>query len=198
MNKYKRRFYKYIFVVGPILFILGCLSVFGVINTAYYGFALDESSFLYVGKTNKIDVYGNEGYVKTVFKKDGWYAFTIQDEKLYIATNSGAIKVLDLSGNLIETIDDSTNEEADRLEKQKSVFFKDDAEYRATNVLGYYKITKFSNGRSEIIYRRPALDYFCAIAQIAVIISVPVFLIMICPSWYREWLLGERAKSEKR
>ena len=197
MSEFKKRLYLYTFTVGPLGFIITFLSFLGVINFTFCGFALDSNDLLYIGKSNKIDVYDNGKYVNTVFEYDGGYFFTIQDEKLYIAASRDVIAVRDLTGKLIEIIDDSAHIEAKRLEKQKNVFLKDDAEYRATNTMGYYKITKLSNGESEVIFRKPLIDYICGVILLLSALSVPVFLITTCTIEYREGLQKEDANPKK-
>ena len=176
--------------ICPIWFFVGCLFSSGIVNSSYHGFALDDNGLLYVGKHGKIDVYNKGQYIRTVFKNSGrGYAFTIQEEKIYIATYDtiDIVIVMDLSGNLIKTIDDIDEKERRRLEMQKNVFTYDDSVYFATNTMGFYKITKTNDGKSEVIYQKPMLDYICGVVQNVVMpICILVSLITTIPRLLRE------------
>jgi len=150
----------------------------GVITSSYYGFALDNNGVLYIGKSDGINIYANGQFTKTVYKTPGGYYFTIQDEKLYVAT-SGKVLEMDLRGNLIEKRDDRGSQEIEKLHKQRNVFVTDDTKYRATGGLfGFYKITRYdNNGGSSVIYQSPILDFVLYLAVLAIaIISVILFI----------------------
>jgi len=181
-------------VTWPICFIFISLIMSGAIVSAYYGFAVDNNGFLYVGKNSRIDVYDNGVFVKTVYETSYGYSFTIKNENLYIATES-QVKVMDLSGTLIETTDDSVwPTEQYRMDRDKSVFLTNNARYVATDILGFYKITRYNNnGTREIVYHIPVIDYavHCAILFIT-IVSFVIFI-----RTHKKWLQDEKEKKKK-
>ena len=156
------------FLKGAIILTVVLVSVFvsttllchsHIIVLSYYGFAVDSDELLYVAKDSGIDVYKNSKFVETIYEASNGYSFTIRDEKLHIAT-SGQVKIMDLSGNFIEAIDDSIwPSERYLMNKQKDEFVTDNSRYVATNVLGFYKITKYNDSVREIIYHIPVVDY---------------------------------------
>ena len=160
-NIYTKKEIRIIVIVCLIWGIVIFLYQICDINNFYRGFAVDDNRQLYVGKTSKIDVYENNEFVKT-FKKVGAaiFSFTINDERLYLAAFA-EVQVMDLSGNLIERIDDSAEpSEFYRLRKERKEFVTDEAKYVATEIFGYYKITKYSiDGEKEVVYRMPTFDY---------------------------------------
>lgn len=151
----------------------------GTINTQYRGFAVDNNGSLYVGKFDRIDVYKNSEFVKTfctVYSQT--YGLTIQDEKLYVADGL-TIKVMELSGNLIKTYNDSYDaSEMHRLQSQQNVFVTDSAKYVATDTLGFFKITRYStDGGSEVVYQIPTLDFVFSWTPLIFVILIIVLVI---------------------
>ena len=154
------------------------------IITTYDGFALDSNGVLYVGEAKGIATYENGKFVKIIHEENSLsFAFTIQDDKLYAATGY-RVEVMDLSGNLIETIDDSNSQEMYKLYRQRNSFVTDDALYIATNKLGYYKITKHNNGEGEIIFQTPIVDYIFGTAKNI----IPIICVIIFFTGYIKWL----------
>ena len=180
-------------VLCPICFISILLSLTGTIVSAHNGFAVDNKGLLYVGKDSRMDVYNNGQYVDTIYKESKGYRFTIQDELLYIAIN-GRVEVRDLSGNLIETLDDSIwPTEQYKLDKQKKEFITDNIRYVATNKFGFYMITKYSNGGiPEIVYHIPVVDYILNCLIVFTFISL--FLIFVTSNAKRSFTENEKRK----
>ena len=163
-------------IVFVTFYISVALGLSGAIVSAHYGFAVDANGLLYVGKSRGIDVYDSGEFVRTVYNAPRGYSFTIRDEKLYIASTS-RIKVMDLSGNLIEIIDDSVwPTEEYRIDKQKKEFVTDEARYTATNIFEFYTITKHTEGGSEIVYHIPIIDYILNCTGAVFLVSIFVFL----------------------
>ena len=172
-------------VAGPIWVVSVFCFLTDTITTNYEGFALDNNGLLYVGEAKGIGVYDNGEFVKTVYKGNALvWAFTVQDEKLYVAAYN-MVEVMDLSGNLIETIDDSNASERKRLYAQRNVFVAGDARYVATNKFGFYRITKHSNGESETVFQTPILNFVLSTAiPVITIIAVIIFF-----TGYIKWLI---------
>jgi hypothetical protein len=144
--------------------IIFWLDVSGIVNFSYKGFAIDKDGLLYIGKSKGIDIYDNGEFIKTMFPVTG-YAFTIQDEKIYLAYSS-KLHIYDLTGRLADTLDDSSTREANKLYRERNHFFTDEANYLATNKLGFYQITKiYDNNESQVIYQMPIFDYAIKLLQ---------------------------------
>ena len=177
-------------IAGPIWFISMLSVMTDTITIKYDGFALDSNGLLYVGEAKGIAVYDDGEFVKTVYRMDALvWAFTIHDDKLYIST-AKTIMVMDLSGNIIEIIDDSEAKAGDRLYGQRNVFVTDDASYIATNRFGYYKIAKHNNGESETIFQMPQLDIILGTA----LYVIPIICLIIFFTGYINWL-NERSQN---
>ena len=179
MKKYIKKLVLFGMITMPICGVFAICVVTGVIVVSYNGFAVDNDGMLYVGKNRKIDVYDNSEFVKTVYCTTRGYHFTIQDENLYIATG-GQVKIMDLYGRIIETIEDSTYGEEHRLAKERFLYVTDDARYVATNTFGFYKITKCSNdGGSEVVYQKPILDFVLGLAGPLSFAAFMIFLFVV-------------------
>jgi len=197
MKSYMRKAIILFAISVPILFVIAMLVVSGSLNTWYYGFALDNNGMLYVGKASKIDVYDNGEFINTVYQTNSsGYSFTIKDEKLYIADWS-KVEELDLSGNLIDTIDDNNSKEWRNFHKQRNEFSTGNAKYVATNILGFYKITEYdSNGKSKIVYQVPIIDFILTTAIYALPLSIIIVGIRGYVLW-RRWKKKGKRKVEK-
>ena len=183
MREYIRKYIKRLVIFGlvalPLYAVFTFCALTGAIVVSYYGFAVDNDGLLYVGKNSKIDVYDNGEYVETLYRTTYGYRFTIQDEHLYIASG-GLVEITDLSGILIKTVNDSNRNELMRLNKQKKVVITEDARYVATNIFGFYKITKYNNdGGREVIYHKPIFDFVLSlVGSIGLASFLIVFLVV--------------------
>jgi len=193
MKGYIRKAVIFAVIAGPIWFIIGILIYYDVIEIYYDGFALDSNGLLYISDSKGISVYENGEYVKTVFRKE---TFTIKDDKLYVAY-AGKVDIMDLSGNLIETIDDSQSKELHRLSYRRYVFITDEAKYIATRKYGFYKITKYSDGESETIFQMPTLNYVISIFNIAIPVTGATILLIGRLMQLRLEHLGRNGKREE-
>lgn len=156
----------------------------GVINTSYSGFALDSNGSLYIGESRNISLYENDRFEKSVYTTPRGFRFTIKDDRLYVATE-GAIEILDLSGNLIEKHEDFGSIEIARLNRQRNVFITDEAKYIASNIFGFYKITKHNNDSSvSIVYQTKLFDWICDV----IISVIPLIAGIVFMREYIIWL----------
>ena len=86
------------------------------------------------------------------------------------------------TGSLIEEHEDNKipwPEEMYNLKEQKNKFVTGSGVYVATNVLGFYKITRFNNdGGSDIVYRISIRDYVYGLIMIITLIGFVVALLV--------------------
>ena len=178
MKEYLKKLVIFGLFTLPLYVVFIFCTFTGLIVGSYYGFAVDNDDLLYIGKNSKMDVYDNGEFVRTVYRTERGYRFTIQEEHLYIASG-GLVEITDLSGVLIETVDDSTRSELIRLSKQKNSFVTDDAKYMATNTFGFYKITKYNNdGGNEVVYQNPIFDFVLRLAGPIGFVSFVIFFLV--------------------
>ena len=189
MKRYVKGVFIFVVIAGPIWFILVCLSVTDTITTNYNGFAVDSSGLLYVGEAKGIVVYNNGEFVEVVYSTNAAsWAFTVQDDKLYVAVVR-KIRIMDLSGTLIETIDDHQRKGFYRLYYQRNTFDTNDSKYIASNRFGFYKITKHSSEESTTVFQMPVLYYVIKIVQTVIVLIFAVLLL----TWYVRWLIKKLA-----
>ena len=80
------------------------LTAFSKTTLDYQGFSIDAAGQVYIGKSNRIDVYcGSNEVVHSFFHNaiSRGYAFAVQQEHLYVATGSYVYK-FSLTGELLE------------------------------------------------------------------------------------------------
>jgi hypothetical protein len=162
------RQYKNKYIVLFLTVALFAIANTFEINIYYVGFALDDNGLLYVGKQGRIDVYSDGEFTSTIFRTNDGYWFTFQDEQLYIIRGSN-VRIFDLSGNLIETIDDREivrewNRVRNVESRKQSTFTTGHNDYREASVLGFYRIVKVTDYGNEVIFQMPTFDYVCKIS----------------------------------
>lgn len=186
---FSRRTILFYMIGGPICFVSMILSLTGITVFGYEGFAVDNNGLLYVGENFKINVYDNGEFVDTIYKTTGGYRFTIQDEKICLAT-SDKVKIMGLSGDVIKEYDDNDwtlDSEYYKLDKQRNVFITDDARYVATNTFGFYVITKHGNDETrEVIYHIPIVDFILYTARWLFLVLLPIIFLKEYVKWVRE------------
>ncbi|MCL1895760.1 MAG: hypothetical protein FWG03_04350 [Clostridiales bacterium] len=189
LKRFVSKYFIFALIAGTFWLIATICGFTGVITTYYVGFAVDGNGLLYVGKDKKLDVYDNDKYVRTICRAQKGYRFTIRDERIYFATPSSA-REIDFSGNIIKEFGDMKDNGWKQLDKEQKVFVTDDAVYKATNTLGFYKITRFGNdGSKETVYHMRIIDYIIGVAMLVVVI-VAVILFF---TWFaREGPLVDR------
>lgn len=86
-----------------------------VVST-YYGFAVDSSEKIYIGKNSAIEVYENGTQIKTINSMSSrYYTFAIENDNMLMAT-AEKLYILDLEGNIISEKDVNTSQTMRALE----------------------------------------------------------------------------------
>jgi hypothetical protein len=184
--------------------VLLFLSLFYPIDS-YIGFALDDEGLLYVGKLGEINVYDNGELIRTPYRtSSGGYRFTIRNERLYVQ-QSGVITVFDLTGTRLEKIDapEVVQRFNEDLNSQVNVlvrcqFWSGGARYEATNIFGYYRITRVSRSGNEVVYQN---EPFTAVVVIMRVLLVGVSIILFVTTFTKitaDYNKKERTNNHRR
>lgn len=151
--------YYFTIIIATVLFLVSTIKFVllgaGIISDGIIrGFAVDTTDNIYIGKKNVIEVYHNGILFRTIKPPTSReYRFYYEEGQLIIgcATDSGAGKIYDLSGNFIKKSDLNYEEIKYEAKKRTRIVQNGDEYELKRNVI-------FCNGQE--LYRMSAAEYF--------------------------------------
>ena len=146
----------------------------GVASIPIFGFAVDNSDYLYVGTAKQICVYEDRNVINTISPHTSRsYVFTINEEGNILLSTSTKIYTMELNGNILSTEDDHGADVYNQISYHKRMFISANGDtYRLTNILGRTQILK---NDSEVVFQMDVLSYIVKLLLSCSFISVFVF-----------------------
>ena len=163
----------FLFTIGIVLFLF--LAACTRTTLDYRGFALDANGRLFIGKSQKIDVYDKDGSIKySVFSKvfARGYTFTIQEETLYVSTGSRSYK-MSLTGDILEEYEENPPYTYNQLQRNKWRYMSNSGTEYSFRLLGRCSIT---DSDSNILWQEPIIS---SIVRVGLFSSVFFWIIMV-------------------
>lgn len=152
-----RRIIGFFMAVVAYVFVFQILDLTGYIQPYVGSFSVDYEDNLYVGLNRKIEVYNEDGLLRTITEvTNRTFYFTIKEDHILLATTSG-VYVLDLLGNVVEKSEHDPDlfRQLERESKVKEKKFNGEV-YRKESPLGW---TRIQNQETKTIYKISALSY---------------------------------------
>lgn len=162
------------FVIPHVLVLAICmvLMLSGAASPFWnYGFGVDSAGKVYVGENRKISIIENGEKVGSIPTWPGSYYVTVDEQDHVRIITYSKIRVLTLSGNVIEVIEESNSKEYAHISRYwKSVETPSGDVYKVVNSFGWPRIVK--NG-TETVYRMSALSF--AVKCLLGLVSISMF-----------------------
>lgn len=155
----------------PILFVLLCVAlVLLITETASFrlnGYGVDSSGKLYVGRAHEIHVFEDGREISTIrIPRYRTWGFTVLADDRIALSDSTTIYIMDLSGEILETKEDSKSVEYRKWSNQKEFTGSDGQVYKLKRIWGRSRIIDSANRE---VYESPVLD---SIATVSFFVSV--------------------------
>ena len=178
-----------LFVLWPIIMFILIIQITGKVCLSYYGFAVDKSNNIYLGKDKSIDVLNDKGEVinKIDPMTSRGYSFTITENDEIIISTGDYWYRKDLSDNLIEK-----NVINDYRENPISTFSRykysaaDGTEYVMKMHFFRTHIYKIINGEYISVYKMPLFDFCVRILSVITYLSFAVVVIVGIVIWNKK------------
>lgn len=169
-------------------FICTILVVTGLVQISFFGFGVDSSGKLYIGRDHRIEVYENGKIIHVIRKGTSRaYSFTIQEDDTILLASGSDVFVMDLNGTVfLDKRKDDTGEIGRKLDKVKYEFVSVDGNfYSVERPFGFFTIYQ----GDIALFRMPVFDYVVMIllrlSSICFIVSI--FIIKESSAWlYRK------------
>ena len=149
-------------IIILLMFLPLILSDMGYASISARAFTADENDTVYLVANRKIRVISSDGTVIT-FRSPLTFVDAVDTNEQSIRVFSGqSYAVLDKSGTVIEQGISAERETANT----KDPVLRGNSVYRYRSVLGFYRITKETDGETVVRYQMPAADMVLRIVSI--------------------------------
>ena len=166
-------------VIFIIAFLPLLLSFSGYIAVGAQAYTVDEDDTVYLVANKQIRVITSYDTVIT-YKSPFFRTDSVETDGQSIRVFSG-LNYAVLNGNG-SVIDQGSVAEREPVSKRDPVI-RGDATYRYRSVLGFYRITKETDGKTVVRYQMPVVD---TVLRISIIIGVILFAVFCigAPIWF--------------